>query len=134
MDGASDSFPAGWRHKVRARVVKLGIRVVLGRSDIIPTSAADDVSLISGGLRMAWLRTLGSVGVRNIVTSSGLGYDFVCHIGDLAEYPYYHRRAFEKELALAAAWLRHTDKPVVYDLGANVGFISTHLAQMLADR
>jgi FkbM family methyltransferase len=134
MDGASDSFPAGWRHKVRAHVVKLGIRVVLGRSDIIPTSAADDVSLISGGLRMAWLRTLGSVGVRNIVTSSGLGYDFVCHIGDLAEYPYYHRRAFEKELALAAAWLRHTDKPVVYDLGANVGFISTHLAQMLADR
>jgi FkbM family methyltransferase len=115
-------------------VVKLGIQLVLGRTATMPTTAADDVSLISAGVRMAWLRMLGSVGVRNFVATSGLGYDFVCHVGDLGEFPYYHPRAFEKELALAAAWLRHDDNPVVYDLGANVGFISTQLAQMLADR
>ena len=105
-----------------------------GSADCMPTSAADNVSLVSGGLRLAWLRALGAAGIKNFVTSSGLGYDFVCHVGDLAEYPFYARRAFEKELAICAAWLRQENKPVVYDVGANVGFISTHLAQMLASR
>lgn len=134
MNGDSDVFSAGWRDQLRSRIVNHGIRLVYGSSYDIPNSAADDVSLISGGLRMAWLRALGAIGVKNVVASSGLGYEFVCHIGDLAEYPFYHRRAFEKELAICAAWLRDEDKPVVYDVGANVGFISTHLAQMLAGR
>ncbi|HEX2216801.1 MAG TPA: FkbM family methyltransferase [Xanthobacteraceae bacterium] len=85
-------------------------------------------------MRLAWLRSLGAIGVKNFKAGSGLGYDFVCHIGDLAEFPFYHRRAFEKELALCAAWLRDEPEPVVYDIGANVGFVSTHLAQMLAGR
>jgi FkbM family methyltransferase len=50
----------------------------------------------------------------------------------MAEFPFYHRRAFAKELSLSAAWLRQEERPVVYDLGANVGFIATHLAQILA--
>lgn len=134
LEGAADLSRAGWRHKVRTRVVELGIRLILGPTSTMPATAADDVSLISGGLRMAWLRTLGSVGVEKIVAKSGLGYDFVCHIGDMGEYPYYHPRAYQRELALAAAWLRQDHRPVVYDVGANVGFVSTHLAQMLADK
>jgi FkbM family methyltransferase len=81
-----------------------------------------------------WLRALKSIGLQNFIARSGLGYEFVCHIGDLSEYPFYHPRAYEKELALCHGWLRHAATPVVYDLGANVGFISTHLAQMLANQ
>ena len=54
------------------------------------------------------------------------------HIGDLAEYPFYHRRAFRNELAVCAAWLAEEAEPVVFDIGANVGFICTHLAKMNA--
>jgi FkbM family methyltransferase len=80
------------------------------------------------------LRALSTIGVQNFVAKSGLGYDFLCHVGDLSEYPFYHRRAYEKELALCRGWLRQFDSAVVYDLGANIGFISTHLAQMLASQ
>ncbi|GAC1341357.1 MAG: hypothetical protein NVSMB26_29520 [Beijerinckiaceae bacterium] len=119
---------------MRARIVRRGVQVVCGSADFVPASAAADVSLLSGGLRLAWLRALGAIGRKSFVATSGLGYDFVCHIGDLSEYPFYHPRAYEKEVALCAAWLRGEQNPVVYDLGANVGFISVHLAQMLATR
>lgn len=127
----SDGAFSRWRKQARDTIVKRGMKVMCGSADFVPASAADDVPLISGGLRLAWLRALGAAGVEDVVAVSGLGYRFVCHIGDLAEFPYYHRRAFEKELALCAAWLGGEEKPVIYDLGANVGFISTHLAQIL---
>lgn len=33
-----------------------------------------------------WLRLLGVIGVERFVASSGFGYDFVCHVGDIAEF------------------------------------------------
>jgi FkbM family methyltransferase len=122
---------ADWRQQVRTRVIDFGIQAIWGKS-AFPTSMAADIPLLSAALRMAWIRALGAVGVRQFVATSGLGYHFVCHVGDLAEYPYYHRRAFQRELAICAAWLREHPQPVVYDVGANVGFFSTQLAQILA--
>ncbi len=119
-----------WR-ELRTRIIEFGIQVIWGKS-AFPAAMAADIPLMSAGLRMAWLRALGTVGVKKFVTTSGLGHDFVCHVGDLAEYPYYHRRAFQYELTICAAWLRQEAKPVAYDVGANVGFFSTQLAQILA--
>jgi FkbM family methyltransferase len=59
---------------------------------------------------------------------------FACHIGDLAEYPFYYRRALEKELLAAAAWLENDPCPIIYDVGANVGFFATQLVQMLREQ
>jgi FkbM family methyltransferase len=123
---------AGWRKGIRDRIVRQGIKAVCGARDDVSTNAAADISLLSGGLRFVFVRTLGALGVENFVARSGLGYNFLCHTRDLAEYPFYHRSAFEKELAILVAWLEQIERPVVYDLGANVGFIATHLAQMLA--
>jgi FkbM family methyltransferase len=119
------------RQKVRERVVELGIRAIWGES-AFPASMSADIPLISAGLRFAWLKALGAVGVQSFMATSGLGFKFVCHIGDLAEYPFYHRRAFQNELAICAAWLHDEANPVVFDIGANVGFFCTHLAQMIA--
>jgi FkbM family methyltransferase len=124
----------GWRRELREFVIRRGMKAMCGTADFVPTSVADDIPLVSGGMRFAWLKALGAVGVKDFVAVSGLGYRFVCHVGDLAEYPFYHRRAYARELALSAAWLESEERPVVYDLGANVGFISTHLAQILEDR
>lgn len=124
----------GWRKGIRDRIVRQGIKAVCGTPDYVSSSAAADISLLSGGLRFVFVRTLGVLGVENFVARSGLGYHFLCHTGDLAEYPFYHRRAFAKELAILVAWLEQVERPIVYDLGANVGFIATHLAQMLASR
>lgn len=117
---------------IRARIVSRGIQVMCGASHSIPDTAAAGVPLVSAGLRLIWLKALRIVGVRDFVAASGLGYNFVCHVGDLAAYPFYHRRAFEAELEVCTAWLLGRKQPVVYDVGANVGFFATHLAQMLS--
>ena len=126
----SHGRPQGWRQRLKSRLVDYGIRAIWGKSSF-PTSLAGDVPVASAAVRMGWLRVLGACGVREIIARSGLGHDFVCHIGDLAEYPYYHRRAFRSELAICAAWLGTETKPVICDVGANVGFFATQLAQML---
>lgn len=123
-----------WRQRLRTYVVTHGIQVMCGSTGDVSATAATDVPLISGAMRLAWLKALEAVGVTRFVATSGLGYDFVCHTGDLANFPFYFRRAYQAELELCAAWLQGEDSPVVYDIGANAGFISTHLAQMLAGR
>jgi FkbM family methyltransferase len=103
-----------------------------GTQDCVAIAASLDIPLFSGAARLAWLKALGAVGIKSFVATSGLGYDFLCHTGDLANFPFYHRRAYQAELELCAAWLAGEDHPVVYDVGANDGYFSTHLAQMLA--
>jgi FkbM family methyltransferase len=120
-----------WLHDLRMRVIELGIQLFWGKA-AFPATMAADVPLMRGAWRMAVLRTLGAIGVQKVAAKSGLGYDFLCHIGDLSEYPYYHRNAFRHELAICAAWLAQEDEPVVFDVGANVGFFATQLVQILA--
>ena len=88
-----------WWQELRMRIIGLGIHVLWGK-EAFPATMAADVSLMSGAWRMAWIRALGAVGIRQFAAKSGLGYDFICHIGDLAEYPFYHRSAFRDELAI----------------------------------
>lgn len=116
----------------RMRVIARGIQMMCGSSVSIDAASLADIPLISAGLRLGWLRCLRAVGIRQIVAKSGLGYPFVCRIGDLSEHPFYHRHAYQKELELCAAWLRQgSEAPIIYDIGANDGFFSCQLAQML---
>lgn len=131
---AGPSCRRTWREELKDRVVQRGIQAMCGASSDIPTAVAADIPLVSAGLRFSWLRILEGIGVGSVIGKSGLGHRFVCHIGDIAEFPYYHRRALAPELALCAAWLRDKSNPVIYDVGANVGFFSTQLSQMLAAR
>ena len=131
-----DDHRSDLRQALRMRIIELGIRAIWGKS-AFPVTMAADIPLISTGLRFGCLKALGALGVQQFVATSGLGFKFVCHTGDLAEYPFYHRRAFRNELAICAAWLHagcEDTKPVVFDIGANVGFFCTQLAQMVAGR
>lgn len=121
-----------WRQRLRTHIVNRGVRVMCGNSVHVTADYAADLPLLSGVARLIWLKTLGALGVKSFITTSGLGYDFVCHLGDLANFPFYDRRAYRAELELCFGWLQGEDSPVVYDIGANDGFIATHLAQMLA--
>lgn len=121
-----------WRQRLRTHIVNHGIRVMCGNSVQVSADYASDLPLLSGTARLILLKALGALGVKSFVTTSGLGYDFVCHTGDLANFPFYDRRAYRAELELCSGWLEGEDRPVVYDIGANDGFFSTHLAQMLA--
>ena len=119
-----------WRRALKDRVVTRGIQAICGKDfDLMPAVAAE-IPLASAGARYLWLRMLGAAGCQAIVTRSALGYDFVCHVGDLSEFPYYHRGAHRRELALCAHWLSGLETPVVFDVGANTGFFVTQLAQM----
>ena len=137
-DGGKAAAPVrdrpSWRQRLRTRIVSRGIPTMCGSGDDVSAAAVTDIPLVSGAVRLAWLKALGAVGVKNFVATSGLGYDFVCHTDDRANFPFYYPRAYQAELELCAAWLHGEDRPVVYDIGANGGFVSTHLAQMLAGR
>ena len=124
---------ASWRRRLKRYVVGHGIQAMCGATDVT-AAAAMDVPLLSSGVRLAWLKALEAVGVKKFVARSALGYDFVCHTGDLASFPFYMRSAYQAELELCAAWLEDETHPVVFDIGANDGFVATHLAQMLAAR
>lgn len=116
---------------MRTHIVSRGARVMCGNAVHVDADYASDLPLLSGAARLIWLKALGALGVKSFITTSGLGYDFVCHIGDLANFPFYDRQAYRAELELCFGWLRGERGPVVYDVGANDGFFSTHLAQML---
>jgi FkbM family methyltransferase len=117
---------------IRRRIVIWGSQIIYGTA--LSPAVADRVPLISAGLRYTWLRLLAALGLERMVATSSLGHRFVCHIGDLAEHPFYYRHASEKELLLAAAWLQHDTRPIIYDVGANVGYFATQLVQMLRER
>jgi hypothetical protein len=79
-----------WRQRLRTRVVGRGIAMMCGPSSSLSTNVAADIPLLRAGARLAYLKALGAVGVTSFVARSGLGHDFVCHVGDLANFPFYH--------------------------------------------
>lgn len=87
---------------------------------------------MSTRIRRAWLKALRITGKEHFVGTSGFGTPFVCHVGDFfGENPFYNRQALAPELRLAEAWLQFDERPVVIDVGANVGYWATQLAQMI---
>jgi FkbM family methyltransferase len=127
-------MPAPARQSLRERISTRGIAMICGPSATVDAKVALQIPIFSAAIRMAALRLIGLAGIRSFVSRSGLGHAFVCHVGDLAEFPFYVRRAYAREIGLCAAWLAGIDRPVVCDIGANTGFISGHLAQILGPR
>lgn len=85
--------------------------------------------------RRYWLKALRRIGVKQFRATSGLGLPYICHVGDFAgEVPFYGRGHSVEEILLMAAWCRNTESPVIFDVGANNGFIATQLAQLLSNQ
>jgi FkbM family methyltransferase len=89
---------------------------------------------VSTTLRKAYLSLLRGLGVKRFRSCSGLGYPFICHVGDFAgEVPFYDRCHSRAELAMMTAWCKGIRHPIILDVGANVGFVATQLAQALGE-
>jgi FkbM family methyltransferase len=85
---------------------------------------------MSTSFRQTILRSLRVLGVRSFMAQSGLGYPFLCHVGDFSgEIPFYNREYSRVEIQLMAEWCRRHPQSLVFDVGANVGFVATQLAQ-----
>lgn len=85
--------------------------------------------------KQAWLRVLRTIGVKHFRATSALGLPYVCHVGDEAgEAFFYNRQLSVPELAMMSAWCETIDSPVIFDIGANNGFIATQLAQLLRNK
>jgi FkbM family methyltransferase len=131
---ASEAETENWSWRLRKWIVKKGISIMCPDSSPLSTNVAADIPLFRAGMRLAYLKALAALGISNFVAHSGLGYNFVCHVGDLAAFPFYHPGAYRAELELASAWLRMTEQPRAFDVGANEGFFVCHLAQMIGRR
>ena len=82
--------------------------------------------------RKAWLKLLRSAGVKHFRATSGLGLPYVCYLGDESgEAPFYQPQYSVAEIALMSAWCNAIESPIVFDIGANNGFIATQLAQLV---
>jgi FkbM family methyltransferase len=85
---------------------------------------------MSTTLRQWTLKTLAGLGVKSFKTQSGLGFPFICHVGDFAsEVAYYSRNHSRTEIEFMARWCARFPKPLVFDVGGNIGFVATQLAQ-----
>jgi FkbM family methyltransferase len=81
-------------------------------------------------VRQVLLKGLQVLGVKSFTALSGLGYPFLCHVGDFAgEVAFYNRTHSQTEIECMAKWCRRFPDPLVFDIGANVGFVATQLAQ-----
>ena len=84
--------------------------------------------------RRYWLKLLRGIGVKHFRARSGIGVPYICHLGDFTgEVQFYARNHSAAEILLMAAWCRQVEKPVVFDVGANNGFIATQLTQLLRE-
>jgi len=84
--------------------------------------------------RRYWLKLLRGIGVKHFRARSGIGVPYICHLGDLSgEVPFYERAHSAAEILLMAQWCGQVEKPVVFDVGANNGFIASQLAQLLRE-
>lgn len=85
---------------------------------------------MSTTLRKAILKSLRVLRVKSFRATSGLGYPFLCHVGDFAgEVPFYNMEHSLAEIKLMAKWCRRHPGSLVFDVGANIGFVATQLAQ-----
>lgn len=81
-------------------------------------------------VRQTILKAFRSLRVDSFKSRSGLGYPFLCHVGDFAgEVPFYNREHSRIEIEFMAAWCARREQALVFDVGANVGFVATQLAQ-----
>lgn len=85
--------------------------------------------------RRYYLKLLHLLGVKSFVSRSGLNLPFVCYPGDFAgEVPFYAKGHSVMEISVMAAWCRTIEEPVIFDVGANNGFVACQLAQLLRGR
>src|SRR5215472_11495376 len=93
---ASEAETEDWPWRLRKWIVKKGISIMCPNSSL-STNVATDIPLFRAGMRLAYLKALAALGISNFVARSGLGYNFVCHVGDLAAFPFYHPGAYRAE-------------------------------------
>ncbi|MBD0370037.1 MAG: FkbM family methyltransferase [Pyrinomonadaceae bacterium] len=90
---------------------------------------------MSTTLRLWQLRFLEGIGVKSFRARSGLNQPFICHLGDfLGEHPFYNADCSRDEITIISAWCSQFDEPIILDVGGNVGFITTQVAQLLRDK
>jgi len=87
---------------------------------------------MSTTLKLGFLRVLEKMGKSSLVSESVFGFPYRISLGDMfSENPYYNNYSNVGEILACAAWVNNADKPVIYDIGAHCGFISTQLACIL---
>jgi FkbM family methyltransferase len=90
---------------------------------------------MSTTVKQYWLKLLRAAGIYHFQGTNASGLRYVCHVGDFAgEIPFYSPRHSIEEIIVMAAWCRNTDAPVIFDVGANNGYIATQLAQLLTNQ
>lgn len=87
---------------------------------------------MSTTLKMGYLSALRKFGKKSIQSTSVFKLPYRITLGDMfSENPFYNDHANVGEILACTSWVAGKGNPVIYDIGAHGGFISTHLAQLL---
>lgn len=87
---------------------------------------------MSTTLKLNYLKILRRFGKKSLISKSTLGYSYRISLGDMfSENPFYNNKANVEEVLATAAWVLDKPNPVVFDIGAHCGFVSSQVAQIL---
>lgn len=90
---------------------------------------------MSTALRLSTVKLLRKLGIKHFRAQSGLNQPFICHPGDSnGENPYYNFASSRMEIVIMATWCRQFAEPLMLDVGGNVGFVATQVAQLIRER
>lgn len=87
---------------------------------------------MSSTLRTGYLRLLQRLGRQSYMARSQFGFPYRISLGDtFSENPYYNPYSNVGEILACASWASRLEHPIIYDIGAHCGFISSQLAFIL---
>lgn len=90
---------------------------------------------MSSTLRIRYLRLLQRLGRQSYIARSQFGFPYRISLGDtFSENPFYNPYSNVGEILACASWANQWDRPIIYDIGAHCGFISSQLAFILKER
>ncbi len=87
---------------------------------------------MSTTLRKIQLRILKNIGVKYFKTNSNFKVPFIVCMGDyFSENPFFNPPLNTEEIICSVAWCLEKERPVIFDIGAHCGYLSTHFASLL---
>ena len=87
---------------------------------------------MSTTLRKIQLKILKKTGFKYFKAMSNFKIPYIVCLGDyFSENPFFNPEIGSEEIIGCAAWCMDKDRPVIFDIGAHCGYLSTHFAALL---
>ncbi len=87
---------------------------------------------MSTTLKRIKLELLKKLGKKYLLSKSPFNIEYIISLGDFfSQDTYYNPKSNCAEILTSIAWCYDIDKPIIFDIGAHCGYMTTHFAKLL---